>query len=165
MAKQSSRAVAQHTSSTAKQSSRRGNQYQSQAVVYIHADPIKPCPYRPCPCPHFKPCLGTHLLLQGLPLLIGSFGTITVLLFGRPEAEAIRFWNLLAGQVLSIAVRGGARRPRAPIAVTAWLRAHGHHQGMPFTHVVISHVAPPATNYYWSNNQNRFHCSGSRSCF
>ncbi|KAJ9508176.1 hypothetical protein QJQ45_021560 [Haematococcus lacustris] len=42
--------------------------------------------------------------LQGLGLLLGSFGTICVLLFGRPEAEAIRTWNLVVGHLTSVSV-------------------------------------------------------------
>ncbi|PNW82822.1 hypothetical protein CHLRE_06g295826v5 [Chlamydomonas reinhardtii] len=38
---------------------------------------------------------------QGLGLLLGSFGTLCVLIFGRPEAEAVRVWNLLAGHVIA----------------------------------------------------------------
>ncbi|KAL6759055.1 HPP family-domain-containing protein [Haematococcus lacustris] len=41
---------------------------------------------------------------QGLGLLLGSFGTICVLLFGRPEAEAIRTWNLVVGHLTSVSV-------------------------------------------------------------
>ncbi len=41
---------------------------------------------------------------HGLGLLLGSFGTLSVLLFARPEAEAIKFWNLIAGHILSVAV-------------------------------------------------------------
>jgi len=41
---------------------------------------------------------------QGLNLLLGSFGTICVLLFGRPDAEAIKMWNLVVGHLLSVAV-------------------------------------------------------------
>ncbi|KXZ42802.1 hypothetical protein GPECTOR_117g367 [Gonium pectorale] len=40
---------------------------------------------------------------QGLGLLLGSFGTLCVLIFGRPEAEAVRVWNLLAGHVIATA--------------------------------------------------------------
>lgn len=36
---------------------------------------------------------------KGLPLLLGSFGTSAVLLFGRPEAEPVRLWNVVCGQV------------------------------------------------------------------
>lgn len=35
---------------------------------------------------------------QGLGLLLGSFGTLCVLIFGRPEAEAVRVWNLLVSE-------------------------------------------------------------------
>jgi CBS-domain-containing membrane protein len=42
--------------------------------------------------------------VQGLPLILGSFGTLTILLFGRPEAEAVRLWPLVAGQLGSIAI-------------------------------------------------------------
>ncbi|KAG2450011.1 hypothetical protein HYH02_000115 [Chlamydomonas schloesseri] len=38
---------------------------------------------------------------QGLGLLLGSFGTLCVLIFGRPDAEAVRVWNLLAGHVIA----------------------------------------------------------------
>ncbi|GLI65757.1 hypothetical protein VaNZ11_009372 [Volvox africanus] len=40
---------------------------------------------------------------QGLGLLLGSFGTLCVLIFGRPEAEAVRIWNLLMGHVIATA--------------------------------------------------------------
>ncbi|GFR49171.1 hypothetical protein Agub_g11193, partial [Astrephomene gubernaculifera] len=40
---------------------------------------------------------------QGLNLLLGSFGTICVLLFARPEAEAMRIWNFVAGHVIATA--------------------------------------------------------------
>lgn len=48
----------------------------------------------PTPSPH----------AQGLPLLLASFGTVSVLLFGRPEAEAVRVWPLIAGQVGATAI-------------------------------------------------------------
>ncbi|KAG2493875.1 hypothetical protein HYH03_007813 [Edaphochlamys debaryana] len=38
---------------------------------------------------------------QGVGLLLGSFGTLCVLIFGRPDAEAVRIWNLLAGHVVA----------------------------------------------------------------
>jgi len=41
---------------------------------------------------------------QGLPLLLGSFGTFAILLFGRPEAEAVRLWPLVAGQLGATAI-------------------------------------------------------------
>jgi CBS-domain-containing membrane protein len=36
---------------------------------------------------------------QGVPLLLGSFGTLAILLFGKPEAEPVRLWPIIAGQV------------------------------------------------------------------
>eukprot|EP00882_Tetradesmus_deserticola_P022688 GHRQ01024626.1.p1 GENE.GHRQ01024626.1~~GHRQ01024626.1.p1 ORF type:complete len:222 (+),score=71.59 GHRQ01024626.1:420-1085(+) len=42
--------------------------------------------------------------LQGLPLLLGSFGTFAILLFGRPEADAARLWPLLGGQLGATAI-------------------------------------------------------------
>ncbi|WIA27988.1 hypothetical protein OEZ86_010578 [Tetradesmus obliquus] len=41
---------------------------------------------------------------QGLPLLLGSFGTFAILLFGRPEADAVRLWPLLGGQLGATAI-------------------------------------------------------------
>eukprot|EP00775_Hariotina_reticulata_P005685 gene5685-5923_t len=41
---------------------------------------------------------------QGLPLLLGSFGTFAILLFGRPDAEAVRLWPLVAGQLGATAI-------------------------------------------------------------
>lgn len=38
---------------------------------------------------------------QGLGLLLGSFGTLCVLIFGKPEVEAVRLWNLFAGHVIA----------------------------------------------------------------
>jgi hypothetical protein len=35
--------------------------------------------------------------MQGLNLLLGSFGTIAVLLFGRPDAEAIKVGGCVGG--------------------------------------------------------------------
>ncbi|KAJ9504900.1 hypothetical protein QJQ45_021296 [Haematococcus lacustris] len=49
-----------------------------------------------------QPHLNMHP--PGLGLLLGSFGTICVLLFGRPEAEAIRTWNLVVGHLTSVSV-------------------------------------------------------------
>ena len=42
--------------------------------------------------------------LQGLPLLLGSFGTIAILLFGKPEAEAVQLWPIMAGQLGATAI-------------------------------------------------------------
>eukprot|EP00877_Chromochloris_zofingiensis_P011705 jgi/Chrzof1/6789/Cz19g09150.t1 len=41
---------------------------------------------------------------QGLNLVLGSFGTVMILLFGRPEADAVRIWPLLAGQLGATAI-------------------------------------------------------------
>jgi CBS-domain-containing membrane protein len=41
---------------------------------------------------------------QGLPLLLGSFGTLTVLLFGKPDADSVRPWPLIAGQLGSMVI-------------------------------------------------------------
>lgn len=41
---------------------------------------------------------------QGLPLLLGSFGTIAILLFGKPEADAVQLWPILAGQLGATAI-------------------------------------------------------------
>jgi len=41
---------------------------------------------------------------QGLPLLLGSFGTFCVLLFARPESAPVRPWCVVAGQLASAAV-------------------------------------------------------------
>lgn len=43
-------------------------------------------------------------MLQGLNLVLGSFGTVMILLFGRPEADAVRIWPLLAGQLGATAI-------------------------------------------------------------
>lgn len=42
--------------------------------------------------------------LQGLPMLLGSFGTFAILLFGKPEAEAVRLWPIIAGQLGATAI-------------------------------------------------------------
>ncbi|KAF6252907.1 HPP family-domain-containing protein [Scenedesmus sp. NREL 46B-D3] len=44
---------------------------------------------------------------QGLPLLLGSFGTFAILLFGKPEAEPARLWPLLGGQLGATAIALG----------------------------------------------------------
>lgn len=45
-----------------------------------------------------------HWHRQGLPILLGSFGTLCVLIFARPESEPIKIWNLIVGEVLSVIV-------------------------------------------------------------
>jgi CBS-domain-containing membrane protein len=45
-----------------------------------------------------------HVVLQGVPLLLGSFGTLAILLFGKPEAEPVRVWPIIAGQVGAAAI-------------------------------------------------------------
>ncbi|KAI8462329.1 MAG: HPP family-domain-containing protein [Monoraphidium minutum] len=40
----------------------------------------------------------------GLPLMLGSFGTLAVLLFARPDAEPVRAWPIVAGQLAATAV-------------------------------------------------------------
>lgn len=37
-------------------------------------------------------------------MLLGSFGTFAILLFGRPEADAVRLWPLLGGQLGATAI-------------------------------------------------------------
>lgn len=44
------------------------------------------------------------VVLQGVPLLLGSFGTLAILLFGKPEAEPVRLWPIIAGQVGAAAI-------------------------------------------------------------
>eukprot|EP00201_Polytomella_parva_P020841 CAMPEP_0175042860 /NCGR_PEP_ID=MMETSP0052_2-20121109/2825_1 /TAXON_ID=51329 ORGANISM="Polytomella parva, Strain SAG 63-3" /NCGR_SAMPLE_ID=MMETSP0052_2 /ASSEMBLY_ACC=CAM_ASM_000194 /LENGTH=263 /DNA_ID=CAMNT_0016305773 /DNA_START=207 /DNA_END=995 /DNA_ORIENTATION=+ len=39
---------------------------------------------------------------QGLGLLVGSLGTVSILLFARPESEPVRIWNFIAGHVLPV---------------------------------------------------------------
>jgi CBS-domain-containing membrane protein len=39
--------------------------------------------------------------------LLGSFGTFAILLFGRPEADAVRLWPLLGGQLGATAIAIG----------------------------------------------------------
>lgn len=39
-----------------------------------------------------------------LPLLLSSFGALCVLLFARPESEAVRVWNVVAGQLAGTAL-------------------------------------------------------------
>lgn len=46
----------------------------------------------------------TVTFLQGLPVLLGSFGTFAILLFGKPEAEAVRLWPLIGGQLGATAI-------------------------------------------------------------
>ncbi len=61
---------------------------------------------------------------HGLSLLLGSFGTLCVLIFGRPEAEAVRLWNLLAGHVIAtFTVRRASRgkRPGPCVASATWI--------------------------------------------
>lgn len=41
---------------------------------------------------------------QGAPLLLGSFGTLAILLFGKPEAEPVRLWSVIAGQLGATAI-------------------------------------------------------------
>ena len=41
---------------------------------------------------------------KGLPILLGSFGTLTVLLFARPESEPVKVWNLVVGEVLCVSL-------------------------------------------------------------
>lgn len=36
--------------------------------------------------------------------MLGSFGTFAVLLFARPEAEPVRLWPVVAGQLASAAI-------------------------------------------------------------
>lgn len=36
--------------------------------------------------------------------MLGSFGTIAVLLFGKPEAEPVRLWAVIAGQIGAAAI-------------------------------------------------------------
>jgi CBS-domain-containing membrane protein len=40
----------------------------------------------------------------GVPLLLGSFGTLAILLFGKPEAEPVRLWSIIAGQLGATAI-------------------------------------------------------------
>ena len=42
--------------------------------------------------------------MQGVPLLLGSFGTLAILLFGKPEAEPVRLWPIIAGQLGAVAI-------------------------------------------------------------
>lgn len=49
-------------------------------------------------------CAGNVAFLQGVPLLLGSFGTLAILLFGKPEAEPVRLWPIIAGQVGATAI-------------------------------------------------------------
>jgi hypothetical protein len=75
------------------------------------------------------PVVGAHHQ-AGLPLLLGSFGMLAVLLFGKPEAEPVRLWPLVAGQLGSAAIAVGvlqlcgpglASRAAAMAATLAWM--------------------------------------------
>jgi hypothetical protein len=48
--------------------------------------------------------LPTLFRKQGLPLLLGSFGTMAVLLFARPDAEPVRLWPVVGGQLAAAAI-------------------------------------------------------------
>jgi hypothetical protein len=45
-----------------------------------------------------------HWHSKGLPVLLGSFGTLCVLIFARPESEPIKVWNLFIGEILSVSI-------------------------------------------------------------
>lgn len=68
--------------------------------------------------------------MQDIPLLLGSFGTLAILLFGKPEAEPVRLWPIIAGQVgataivMSVLQIWGANlisRAAAMAATVAWM--------------------------------------------
>lgn len=66
---------------------------------------------------------------NGVPLLLGSFGTLAILLFGKPEAEPVRLWSVIAGQLGATAIvitvlhvwgASLASRAAAMAATVAW---------------------------------------------
>ena len=50
----------------------------------------------------------------GLPLLLGSTGAMCVLLFGKPDAEPVRLWPLVIGQLASTAIAVAVFRAFGP---------------------------------------------------
>lgn len=58
-----------------------------------------------CSTPIARPALPLALasvrVCAGVGLLLGSFGTLCVLIFGRPGAEPVRLWNILFGHAVA----------------------------------------------------------------
>lgn len=65
---------------------------------------------------------------RGLPFILGSFGTVSILIFGQPSAPTVKFWNVVMGHIIgamcslaSVSIFGNAPDFARAIAMTASL--------------------------------------------
>jgi len=64
--------------------------------------------------------IDTVIAPTGLPFMVGSFGTISILLFGAPDAPVLNKWNIIMGHLGSAAIVVAVMSVMGP---TMWCRS------------------------------------------